>query len=288
MYLNRLLVFLYVALTIVCFLLLLTLSGIHISNWTGWLAVLAWILFCFSSAWLFTDLRLCFSHIRKPIRREEERLNSAFATVCKNAGYRKTVRLLVIESDEWNACAIGLRTIAVSKAMLEALCPNELEGVIAHELGHLISYDTIVASAYMQARLLTYGPGIIFSRIAGILLAGTIRKRMVFMVLLVILLYFLHLLIAGIALALFVLIFAILNRIFRFFDLLLSRMTEFRQDALAHRLGFGKDLRDVLEKLAQKREQPVRPYFIIFYSTHPIIYNRIRRLEQLAHAEDQR
>ncbi|WP_431211586.1 M48 family metalloprotease [Puia sp. P3] len=88
--------------------------------------------------------------------------------------------------------------------------------------------------------------------------------------------------------AAFVIVFAVLNRIFRLFDLLLSRLTEYRQDAFAHRLGFGRELRDALERLALQREQPVSPYFIVFRSTHPILYNRIRRLEQLEDAEDHR
>jgi len=136
------LVFLYVLLTIFCLLLVLVLSGVYISAVTGWLIVAGWTVYCFSSAWLFAGLYLYFSPIRLPIRSEEERLVSAFTTVRKNAGYQRSIDLRVIESDEWNACAIGVRTIAVSKAMLRDLGPHELEGVIAHELGHIISYDT--------------------------------------------------------------------------------------------------------------------------------------------------
>jgi len=290
-YFKFALVFLYILLTILCLLLVLILSGIHIAGLTGWLIVAGWTLYCFSSAWLFTGLNLYFSQVRLPIRSEEERLTSAFTTVSKNAGPHRPIRLRVIESDEWEAFAIGVRTIAISKAMLRDLSPNELEGVMAHELGHIISYDTIIASAYVQARFLTYGITIVFRWIAGILTFG-FRKHsrprlshgIIWLVLAVILLYYLRFL----PLTLFVMTFAILNRLFRLFDLLLSRLTEYRQDAFAHSLGFGKDLRDVLEKLAQQREQPVSPYFIAFHGTHPIIYNRIRRLEQLEDTGDQR
>jgi Zn-dependent protease with chaperone function len=290
-YFKFALVFLYILLTILGLLLVLILSGIHIAGLTRWLIVAGWIVYCSSSAWLFTDLNLYFSQVRLPIRSEEERMISAFTTVSKNAGSHPQIRLRVIESDEWNAFAIGVRTIAISKAMLRDLSPNELEGVMAHELGHIISYDTIIAAAYVQARFLTYGITIVFRWIAGVLTFGFRKQRrprlshgVIWLVFAAILLYYLHFL----PLTLFVITFAILNRIFRLFDLLLSRLTEYRQDAFAHRLGFGKDLRDVLEKLAQQREQPVSPYFIAFHGTHPIIYNRIRRLEQLEDAEDQR
>jgi len=306
-YLKIALVLFYVLLMIFCCLLILILSGISISELTGWSIVTGWTLYCFSSAWLFTGLRLYFAQVRRPIRVEEEQLRSAFTTVSKNAGYYQPVCLRVIESDEWEAFAIGVRTIAVSKAMLRDLSPNELEGVMAHELGHLVSHDTIIAAAYLQARLLTYWLSIVFRWIARILTLGfwdtrrirttrgSVRIRrpalfrgVIWLILAVMLLYYIHYLYGLIALTVFVIIFAILNRIVRFFDLLLSRMTEYRQDAYAHRLGFGRELRDVLAKLAEKNEQTVRPYFIAFNSTHPIIYNRIRRLEQLEDAEDQR
>ena len=306
-YIKIALVLFYVLLTIFCCLLLLILSGIYISKLTGWSIVVGWTLYCFSSAWLFTGLRLYFAQVRRPIRIEEEQLRSAFSTVAKNAGYHKRICLRVIESDEWEAFATGVRTIAISKAMLRELSPNELEGVMAHELGHLVSYDTIIAAAYAQARLLTYWLIILFKWIIRVLTLGfrdtrTIRTTMgsfrirrpalfggiVWLILAVLLLYHIHSLYGLIALGVSVITFTILNRIVRFFDLLLSRMTEYRQDAYAQRLGFGRELRDVLAKLAEKREQPVRPYFVVFSSTHPIIYNRIRRLEQLEDAEDQR
>ena len=288
-YLKIALVLSYVLLTIFSCLLILILSGVYISDLLGWSIVIAWTMYCFSYTWLFSGLHLYFARLRRPIRAEEEQLRSAFATVSKNAGYHKRICLRVIESDEWEAFATGVRTIAISKEMLRDLSPGELEGVMAHELGHLVSYDTIIAGAYLQARLLTWWLGVVFRwivRIRPYLSRTTIV--FIWLILAVLLLYYIHTLFGPIAFAAFVLTFTILNRIVRFFDLLLSRMTEYRQDAYAHRLGFGKELHDVLVKLAEKREQPVKPYFIVFNSTHPIIYNRIRRLEQLEDAEDQR
>ena len=89
-----------------------------------------------------------------------------------------------------------------------------------------------------------------------------------------------HLLKAVIPVILFVLLFAVLNRIFRFFALLLSRLVEYRQDAFAFRLGYGEGLRRALLKLADGGEPVVNRYFIVFHSTHPVIYHRIRRLEK--------
>jgi Zn-dependent protease with chaperone function len=78
------------------------------------------------------------------------------------------------------------------------------------------------------------------------------------------------------------LFFAVLNRIFRFLALMLSRLAEYRQDAFADSLGYGEGLRRALQKLAAAGEPAVNRYYIVFHSSHPVIYNRIRRLEKLS------
>jgi Zn-dependent protease with chaperone function len=89
-----------------------------------------------------------------------------------------------------------------------------------------------------------------------------------------------HLLKAVIPVILFVVVFSVFNRVFGFLTLMLSRLAEYRQDAFAFRLGYGDELRKVLEKLAASSEPVVNRYYIVMHSTHPVIYNRIRRLEK--------
>jgi Zn-dependent protease with chaperone function len=84
-----------------------------------------------------------------------------------------------------------------------------------------------------------------------------------------------------IAMALFLLTFSLLDRLFRWLRLVLSRQCEYRQDAYAHRLGYGRGLRDALKKLAQYGREQVNAYFILMNGTRPVIYQRIRRLEKL-------
>ena len=280
-YFSAGLVLLYVIVTISCFLLVLVLSGVRISDTAGWLIMTGWVVFCFCSAYFFTGVYFFFGfRLRKPMVAEAEKLEPAFREVAERAGLKKTVKLRIDESKEWNAFAVGTRTIVVSKKMLADLTEEELKGTLAHELGHLVSLDTIVIAAYVEAGRLPRMMGYVFRMIvsaiglslsfglAGILVLGVV-------------LYFLHLLQAIIAIVLFVILFVLLNRIFHFFSLLLMRLTEYRQDAFAQKLGYGKGLRDTLEKITNKGEQYVNPYFIVFKSTHPIIYNRIRRLEKM-------
>jgi Zn-dependent protease with chaperone function len=65
--------------------------------------------------------------------------------------------------------------------------------------------------------------------------------------------------------------------------LLNSRYTEYRQDAFAHQLGSGLELKQVLKKILDTSPpQRVDQYSTIIRTTHPIIHNRIRRLEKLS------
>jgi len=170
--------------------------------------------------------------------------------------------------------------------LLEALSPVELRGVLAHELGHLLSGDTIVATAFFTAGLL---PKAVFGVCrAGIFVLRSGLARVSIMtggVVLVIVGFMLdraHLLKAVAAVLLFVFLFMVLNRVFRFFALMLGRFAEYRQDAFAFRLGYGDGLRKVLELLAAGEEAAVSMYYIMMHSTHPVIFNRIRRLEKMS------
>jgi heat shock protein HtpX len=286
-YFNAGLVFLYVVVTIYCFLLVLVLSGIRIPDKHLELIIAGWLVFCFGSAYFLTDLYFFFRyHLRRPTRPEEEKLVAAFHAVRERAGYKKAVKLRVHESGGWNAFAIGTQTIAVSKGMLADLTDDELKGVLAHELGHLVSYDTVVVAAYVTAGYLPRVMGFVYRWIAAIARSG-FRKRyhvlpgIIRLLIFGAILYFLHLQNAIIAIILFTILFAVLAPLFRFLTLLLMRVTEYRQDAFAQQLGYGKGLRDVLEKMTYKAEHDVNPYYIVFNSNHPIIYNRIRRLEEL-------
>ena len=168
-----------------------------------------------------------------------------------------------------------------------------------HELGHLLSGDTIVATAFVTAGLLPKAMHQLYKIAAYIVrhsfLAvsvvqtnrGMLRVNRVNLlggaVVLLVLgygLYRIHLLKAVIPVIVFVFLFAVLNRIFRFFALMLSRMAEYRQDKFAYKLGYGEGLRRSLEKLAAGAEPNTGLYYIMMHSSHPIIYNRIRRLEK--------
>jgi len=287
--------------SVFAFLLMLRLSGVYISTTAGWLGMAGWIFFCFSSPYFMSGIWLSLrGKCRKPILEEEEKLQRCLCDVLAKASCGKSFRLMIRDGMEPRATAAGRRTIIVTRGMLERTTDDELKGVLAHELGHLMDKDTIVTLVFSMARLLP----LIMIRIGnntcwilrrGFFISGRVQTSIGLLkigrfsllngiLLLFItgyLLYRIHLLQVVIPFIGFVLLLSIFNAVFEFLFLLAARLIEYKQDAYAYRLGFGPGLRQALQKLAaDDPEQPDISY-IILKSRHPVIYNRIRRLEKL-------
>jgi len=166
---------------------------------------------------------------------------------------------------------------------MDELTDDELKGVLAHELGHLISRDLIVSWAFRTAGDL---PGLV-RRILFFVRRFTLRMIVLLaMILFILFLFKTRLVMPVIAVMLFLAIFSLLDRMFNWLQLALSRQCEYRQDAYAHRLGFGAGLRNALKKFSRMGQQPVNVRFILMHGTHPVIYDRIRRLEKLEGMRD--
>ena len=97
---------------------------------------------------------------------EEPALHAAAARVAKAAGIIKP-RLVVIDSPALNAFAAGRdefhATVGVTRGLLKALEPHELEGVLGHEIGHIVNRDVI----YADVVALCVGLIVILKEIAG-------------------------------------------------------------------------------------------------------------------------
>jgi Zn-dependent protease with chaperone function len=285
-YIQAALVLLYVLLTIFAFEVLLAVSGWRLSVVMQWWMIVGWVTVCFGSAYVWAGVSMFLhSRYRKPVRAEAARLSPAISELLQKAESKRRVRVWIEESWELNAYATGYHTIAISRGLMEELSPVELRGVLAHELGHLLSGDTIVATAFLTAGLL---PKAVFGVCrAGIFVLRSALVRVnivagcVMLLVIGVLLDRGHLLKAVVPVLLFVLLFMVLNRVFRFLALLLGRLAEYRQDAFAFRLGYGDGLRKALELLAASEEVATSRYFIVMHSTHPVIFNRIRRLEKM-------
>jgi len=78
---------------------------------------------------------------------QEPELHGIIERLCVQADLPKP-RVCVIETSMPNACAMGKSqksaTVCATRGILELLSPAELEGVMAHELSHVINRDVMV------------------------------------------------------------------------------------------------------------------------------------------------
>lgn len=101
------------------------------------------------SWWKSDAVALAMSHARRADPQQYARYHNLVEGLCIAGGVPKP-RLYVVEDDAPNAFATGRNprhaAVAVTTGLLEKLSRIELEGVLAHELSHIKSYDTLVST----------------------------------------------------------------------------------------------------------------------------------------------
>jgi heat shock protein HtpX len=230
--------------------------------------------------WFSDRIALKASRARPLGDAEAPGLHHAVAMLAERAGIPMP-RLYLIPSEQPNAFATGRNpahaAVAVTQGLLDRMPPEEVEGVVAHELGHIRNRDVLVSTiAAMIAGAISAIANVLqFSFLFGgaddedqgplgwIGLLAT-------------------LILAPIAAAML--------------QLAVSRQREYLADATAARLlGSGRPLADALEDLergTQAAPVAVNPAFASLYianplprvglaglfSTHPPISERVRRL----------
>jgi Zn-dependent protease with chaperone function len=296
-YAQFILVIIYAFATITALYILFFLlrSGkLQLDNWTLFTIIAGWLAICFTAVYWYTDLFLLFQRIRKPIPKEEERLLASLYDVQKKANDKKHYRLLVGKTSGLYAFAIGYHTIVVSKDCLKVLTHEELCALLAHEMGHLRTRDCIAGQAFYFANLLPAfidGFFTIKRRTYESNLHAIIRQCILATLLLLTALIVISSKISVlpylVPIISFVILLWLFKAVFFFLWLLNSRFTEYRQDEFAHKLGFGPELKKVLLKtIVTGVPSHVDRYSILTRSIHPIIHNRIRRLEKLQGLRD--
>ncbi|HYN98165.1 MAG TPA: M48 family metalloprotease, partial [Actinomycetota bacterium] len=101
------------------------------------------------SYWFSDKIALKMSRARPVSRAEAPELYSAVHRLTQRAGLPMP-SLHLIPSKQPNAFATGRNpshaAVAVTEGILEILSPEELEGVLAHELAHVRNRDILIAS----------------------------------------------------------------------------------------------------------------------------------------------
>lgn len=261
-------------------LVVMSLVGTALLPDAPWVVPVAWML---SGAALFARpveavLSPMLHGARRPTETELRTLESPWQNVCRVASIDGTRYLLLIEgSDDLNAFAAGGRTVAVTRRAL-GLHPNQLEAVLAHELGHHLSGHAVVSTLTwwyaLPARAVSY---LVAVAIRLVLFIGRIFAA-------------LGSALGAFAALLFALILMVALAYLSFWLILIpltapllawsSRLGEYHADRTAALLGYGPRLIDVLRTMAATDSHDGRGvgYRERLLSSHPSHTDRINRL----------
>jgi len=263
------------------------------SRWGGWTAL---ALFFIGALWSWISFRAGDRIVLRmtganPVTVEAEpRLHNVVEEMAIAAGIRKP-RVCVIETDALNAFATGMSpsrsTIGVTRGLLDALDREELQGVIGHEMGHIVNWDIRYATAVgvIVGLIALVSDGALRSlRFSGRSQNSNSRAGG-----------------GAVVIMLFLLVFAALAPLFsRLVQMAVSRQREFLADATSVRLTrHPEGLISALEKLALNAKpfdganRATQHMFIVnpfrnfsesasgLMATHPPLELRIRRLRNL-------
>jgi heat shock protein HtpX len=256
--------------------LLLMFFGRYFGGQNGMFLALAFAIIMNFGAYFFSDKIALATYRAQPVTREElPRAYAAVERLTQKIGIPMP-KIYVIPTESPNAFATGRNpshaSVAVTHGILGLLNDEELEGVLAHELGHVNNRDILISSVAA-----TIAGAITMVSRFGFFFGGGSRDRR-----------------GGGLTALFMLILAPIAA--TMIQLAVSRSREYEADATgAHFTGNPYALASALQKLdAYSRRVPMQAspstahLFIIqpllginfagLFSTHPPIAKRIERL----------
>jgi heat shock protein HtpX len=263
------------------------------SRWGVWTALaLIFIGACWSWVSIRTGDRIILRLTgASPVSVDEEpQLHNVVEEMAIAAGIRKP-HVYVIETDALNAFATGMdpahASIGVTRGLLDTLNREELQGVIGHEMGHIVNWDIRYATAVgvIVGLIALVSDGALRSlRFSGRSRNSNSRGGG-----------------GAVVIVLFLLVFAALAPLFsRLVQMAVSRQREFLADATSVRLTrHPEGLISALEKLSVNARpftganRATQHMFIVnpfrnfseqassLMATHPPLALRIRRLRNL-------
>ena len=104
----------------------------------------------FFAYWFSDRLALAMSHAQEVEYAQAPELHDLIARLAVQAGLPEKPRVYIISTKTPNAFATGRNpshaAMAVTEGLLQLLSREELEGVLAHELGHIKNRDILISS----------------------------------------------------------------------------------------------------------------------------------------------
>jgi len=196
-----------------------------------------------------------------------------------NPNLNNGIKLYIMDAMYVNAFAIGRKTVAVTRGAMETFTRDELKGVLAHELGHMIYGHT-------KALLLTVIGNILFSIIVWVLrlllyileLASVILAAFNFIGWI----FKFMTMVTRIVFNIFVFVFINAGQLILAFN---SQMNEFQADKFAFDTGYGKEQISALYLLQKISMNAKVKWSEKLKASHPHTANRIQYLEGLEKEE---
>lgn len=225
---------------------------------------------------LFQSILLASQGAHKAVGDELSYIEQIVTPVLKKAGIpRNGISLYIQNGDILNAYAFGDRHIIVTRQLLSTLPPEEIGGIIAHEMGHLTHHHT-------QWLLLRYGMNLPLTIVNNI-----------YRLIIVFLNIFRIIPILGFLIMITVFVFDLWLRIvytsmdlpFRLVTLFKARKEEYEADHYAYTIGYGVELHNALLALLQMSPGEQTGFFSRIWSDHPMTQKRLDRLRELVTAD---
>jgi Zn-dependent protease with chaperone function len=131
--------------------------GLHLI-WPTWGAVIPFALWWAPAPLLFVPatqrlIAWVGYGCREPVGAERDRLERPWRALQHRAGISGgKYQLIVVDSDELNACVVTGRIVVITSGSAGSLPPDQLEAVLAHELGHRLGWNAVLV--YVSAQLM--------------------------------------------------------------------------------------------------------------------------------------
>ena len=223
------------------------------------------------------SLQLKFKNIYEPEGELGDFLYDCWDDVCERAGVNPDkYRLYIQASPEINAFALGHNRVVVLAGLINALTYDELRGVLAHELSHIIHRDTTYG---MTAYAITTAYNFVLRIFNLLIIIFSVFSAIVRFIPLVNLLA----LVFSLIIAAITFVIHIMQSVVNFSFVILapfgSRINEYRADRFAYEIGLGRQLASALDKLS--RNGDVNGFFARLFSDHPPLRKRVQRLMEL-------
>ena len=247
-----------------------------------WPLILSGVLIWFIVSYFFhTRMIRKMAHSHPVTRKDEPELYNLMENLCIAAGI-KMPRLEIIETHARNAFASGIDErsfcVTVTRGLLQSLSKDEVEGVLAHELTHIINRDVrLLIITIIFTGMIGFAAQMVWSQVRYGLWIGSGRSKGKGNGMLILL---------AILVVLWIGYFATL-----FTRFALSRRREFMADAGAVQMTKNPDaMMRALMRIAGKDQIPKMPGdinmmcienrvpFMGMFSTHPPIEKRIQAL----------